>query len=182
MKKLAAIFLLSLLLFNTVGYRIVFTVLDNAAAEKQDARIDAGNYDEASLIEVRVPLNMPYQERVTEFERHYGEITVNGVLYTYVKMKVANNELILKCIPDAGRQLIKNSENSLAKANSAQDMENTGKKHTSFFGKNVISDYDKKEDTYYTPGSRLLSKPAYPSLTASVVKALVAIPHQPPRC
>lgn len=182
MKKLAAIFLLSLLVFNTVGYRFVFSVLDNAASVKQDARIDAGDYDEASLVEVRVPLNMPYQERVTEFERKYGEITVNGVVYTYVKMKVANNELILKCIPDAGRQQIKNTENNLAKANSSQDMENTGKKHSNFFAKNVISDYDKKDYTYTSPGSRLLTKPVYPDLISSVVKASVAIPHQPPRC
>lgn len=182
MKKLAAIFLLSLLVFNTVGYRFVFTILDNAAAEKQDARIDAGNYDEASLIEVRVPLNMPYQERVTEFERHYGEITVNGIVYTYVKMKVDNNELILKCIPDVNRQQIKNSENNLAKANSSQDMENNGKKQHNSFSKNVISDYDNKDQAYDLQANRTVVLVSYPEFTTSVVTASIAPPPQPPRC
>lgn len=182
MKKLAAIFLLSLLLFNTVGYRFVFTMLDNVAAQNQDARIDAGNYDEASLIEVRLPLNMPYQDRVTEFERHYGEVTVDGVVYTYVKMRVANNELILKCIPDANRQQIKNSENNLAKANSSQDMENTGKKHHNSFSKNVISDYDNKNETYNLQANKSVVLLSYPEFSSSVITASIAPPQQPPRC
>jgi len=182
LKKLAAIFLLSLLLFNTVGYRFVFTMLDNVAAQNQDARIDAGNYDEASLIEVRLPLNMPYQDRVTEFERHYGEVTVDGVVYTYVKMRVANNELILKCIPDANRQQIKNSENNLAKANSSQDMENTGKKHHNSFSKNVISDYDNKNETYNLQANKSVVLLSYPEFSSSVITASIAPPQQPPRC
>jgi len=170
------------MLFNMVGYRFVFTMLDNIASEKQDAKIDAGNYDEANLIEVRVPLNMPYQERVTEFERHYGEITVDGVVYTYVKMKVDHNELILKCIPDLNRQQIKNSENSLAKANSSQDMENTSKKHNNSFSKNIISDYDNKNQTCHLPENKLVVLLSYPDFTTSILKASIAPPHQPPRC
>ena len=136
LKKLAAIFLLSLMLFNMIGYRFVFTMLDNVASHKQDAKIDAGNYNEANLVEISIPLNMPYQDRVTEFERQYGEITVDGIVYTYVKMKIDHSLLILKCIPDVNRQQIKNSENNLAKANSSQDMNNSGKKHPVSFSKN----------------------------------------------
>ena len=170
------------MLFNMVGYRFVFTMLDNMASKKQDAKLDAGDYNEANLIEVRVPLNMPYQERVTEFERKYGEMTVDGVVYTYVKMKVDHNELILKCIPDVNRQQIKNSENNLAKANSSQDMENTGKKHHNSFSKNIISDYDNKDQTYNLPESKLVVLLNYPDFTTSVLKASIATPHQPPRC
>jgi len=182
LRKLAAIFLLSLLLFNTVGYRFVYTMLDKAAAEKQDARIDAGNYDEASLIEVRIPLNMPYQERVTEFERHYGEITINGIIYTYVKMKVDNNELILKCIPDFNRQQIKNSENNLAKANSSQDVENNGKKHHNSLSKIVISDYDNKDQAYNLQANKSMVLLSYPEFTTSVITVSIAPPQQPPCC
>lgn len=170
------------MLFNMVGYRFVFTMLDNVASEKQNAKLDAGDYDEANLIEIKVPLNMPYQERVTEFERQYGEITVDGVIYTYVKMKVDNNQLILKCIPDVNRQQIKNSENNLAKANSSQDMDNNGKKHPVSFSKNVTSDYDNKNQVYDLSQKILSIKKNYPGFTTSILKASIAIPHQPPRC
>ena len=170
------------MLFNMVGYRFVFTMLDNVAAQNQDAIIDAGNYNEANLIEVRVPLNMPYQERVTEFERHYGEMIVDGVVYTYVKMKVEHHELILKCIPDVNRQQIKNSENNLTKANSSQGMENNGKKHNNSFSKNTISDYDNKDQTYILQANKLIVLLSYPDYTTSILKASIAPPHQPPRC
>ena len=170
------------MLFNMVGYRFVFTMLDNVASQKQNAKLDAGDYDEANLIEITVPLNMPYQSRITEFERHYGEITVDGVVYTYVKMRVDNNQLILQCIPDVNRQQIKNSENNLAKANSSQDMENTGKKHSSSISKNVISDYDNKNHTYNLAANKSLVLLSYPDFTTAVLKASIAPPHQPPRC
>ena len=170
------------MLFNMVGYRFVFTMLDNVASQKQNAKLDAGDYDEANLIEITVPLNMPYQNRITEFERHYGEITVDGVVYTYVKMRVDNNQLILQCIPDVNRQQIKNSENNLAKANSSQDMDNTGKKHHTSFSKNVISDYDNKNQHFDLSNNTVVIKISFPDFATSVTKASIAPPHQPPRC
>jgi hypothetical protein len=170
------------MLFNMVGYRFVFTVLDNIASEKQDARIDEGDYDEASLIEIKVPLNMPYQQRFTEFERHYGEITINGIVYTYVKMKVDDNMLVLKCIPDFSRQQIKNSENNLAKSNSNQDMENNGKKHNNSFGKNLISDYDNTNQLYDLSKNALVIKINYADFTTPLTGTTITPPHQPPRC
>ena len=170
------------MLFNMVGYRFVFTMLDNVASHKQDAKVDAGNYNEANLVEISIPLNMPYQDRVTEFERQYGEITVDGIVYTYVKMKVDHNLLILKCIPDVNRQQIKNSENSLAKANSSQDMDNNGKKQHPSFSKKIISDYDNKNQVYNLSVNAVLIKINYADVTAPVFNNSIAPPHQPPRC
>lgn len=170
------------MLFNIVGYRCVFTLLDNMASVKQDARIDAGDYNEANLVEITVPLNMPYQYRVTEFERHYGEITLDGVVYTFVKMKVDNNVLILKCIPDLNRQQIKNSENSLARSNSSQNMENNGKKHYTSFGKNLISDYDDKNHFFNLLKNTTVIELNYPEYTTPVLKVSITPPYQPPCC
>jgi hypothetical protein len=156
-------------------------MLDNIASAKQDAKIDAGDYNEASLIEIKVPLNMPYQQRFTEFERHYGQITVNGIVYTYVKMKVDDNMLILKCLPDFNRQQIKNSENSLAKANSSQDMENNGKKHTSTV-KVFSADYDDKNHSWVLDIQHAFSKAYLFDKSTSLQDASLSIPHQPPRC
>ena len=97
-------------------------------------------------------------------------------------MKIDHNLLILKCIPDVNRQQIKNSENSLAKANSSQDMENSGKKHHSSFSKNAISDYDNKNQSFNLSANTVVIKICYPEFTTSVLKASIAIPHQPPRC
>lgn len=42
---------------------------------------------------------MPYQVSWTAFERVDGEVTINGVIYKYVKRKVEDGQLILLCLP-----------------------------------------------------------------------------------
>ena len=84
------------MLFNMVGYRFVFSVLDDIATEKLDAKLDAGDYAEENLIEIKVPLNMPYQDRVTEFERHYGEITIEGNIRLILALKSDENPGVKK--------------------------------------------------------------------------------------
>src|SRR5436189_672166 len=78
LKKLAAILLLAIFAFNTIGYRFLFNVLETNADATFTAKLDEGKYDTKELITVKVPINMPYQVNRTDFERVDGEITVNG--------------------------------------------------------------------------------------------------------
>ena len=77
---------------------------------------------------------------------------------------------------------IKNSENNLVKANSSQDMDNTGKKHHTSFSKNVISDYDNKNQHFDLSNNTVVIKISFPDFAISVTEASIAPPHQPPRC
>ena len=72
MKKLAAILLLAIFAFNTIGYRLLFDVLETNADATFTAKLDEGNYDTKDLITVKVPINMPYQVNRTDFERVDG--------------------------------------------------------------------------------------------------------------
>ena len=111
MKKLAAILLIAILFFNWYGYRIVTNILTQDSDKQLEARLDNNQYDESSLIEIRVALNVPYQNNQAEFERHYGEIEVNGKYYTYVKRKIDNGFLVLKCIQNYYKEKIKAAGN-----------------------------------------------------------------------
>jgi hypothetical protein len=73
-------------------------VLSTKADSHLETQIDNFDYDESQLVEIRVDLNIPYQERYTEFERQYGEITIDGKPYTYVMRKMEGTVLILKCL------------------------------------------------------------------------------------
>lgn len=170
------------MLFSMAGYRFVYSIMDNRAAEKLNARLDAGDYTEASLIELRVPLNMPYQNRLSEFERQYGEITIDGILYTYVKMKIDNDVVVLKCIPNFYRQQIKNAVNNLAKSNSSQDMEHNGKKHKTSNNKNSNNDYDDKNQYCFLTDHSLFIELDFRECSTFVQEVLIPPPHQPPRC
>ena len=99
-KKIASILLLALLLFNWVGYRLMSMYYEKQVTAQLEARLDKNDYNEAELIEMRVPLDMPYQTSWQEFERYDGEIEIDGKHYQYVKRKIDNGELVLLCLPN----------------------------------------------------------------------------------
>jgi len=118
LKKIAAILLLLIFLFNLAGYRVMIYFLLKHSAQKLEAMIDREEYREEELIEMRVPMNMPYQQRFSTFENHYGRINIEGIEYTYIKRKVEGDILILKCLPDHVSTRLKQIRDKIALTNS----------------------------------------------------------------
>ena len=133
-----------MLLFNAGGYRIVLSLLQKQADQKLEAKIDQRDYDESQLIEIRVALNMPYQERYSDFERQYGEIEMNGKMYSYVKRKIEGDVVIFKCIANDKKQELKKAHNELARSNSSSDMDHNGKHAGSSLIKTLLGDYEQQ--------------------------------------
>jgi hypothetical protein len=98
--KPVAILLLLIHVFNVGGYRFVFDKLEKDASVQLIDKLDNEEYSDDQLIEMKVPLPMPYQTNWASFERYNGEIQIEGVHYNYVKRKVWNDTLILLCIPN----------------------------------------------------------------------------------
>ena len=95
--------LLTILLFNWVGYRLVTTILQDHADKQLQASVETNRYSEQDLVEIRVPLNLPYQTDWKEFQPYDGSIKVQGVDYRYVKRKVEHGQLVLLCLPNQSR-------------------------------------------------------------------------------
>ena len=115
MKRAAAILLLIIFLFNWFGYRLLSDYLQHRADTQLEVQLDQQQYNEASLLEIRVPLNMPYQSISSSFERYDGEITFNGIHYKYVKRKVENGELVLLCLPNENRMRLQSARDEFFK-------------------------------------------------------------------
>jgi hypothetical protein len=169
LKKLAAIFILCILLFNIVGYRWMFTCLENAATAKLEQTIDAGNFSDDQLVEIKVPLNMPYYSD-KDYEPAYGETEWNGQHYRYVKRKVSGNTLYLLCIQNPDKNKILSEKNNFTKATGeAQQNNSPARQHPSAIKlmlSEFISQENKKTETIqlltsskkYLTDSRLISQ------------------------
>lgn len=181
MRKIAAILFVLILAFNLCGYRIVISLMQNNADAKLETRLDNREYEESQLIEIRVQLNMPYQERYTEFERHYGEITIDEKAYTYVKRKIEGDVLVLKCIANQSKQELKKTAGDMAKSNSGQDQENNGKKQTSSFSKIFSGDYDDKNQCFLLSVDNIFNNILTARYSTALNDTLIKTPHQPPR-
>lgn len=115
MKRIAAILLLALMVFNLAGYRWLFSAIENKATAKLEQKISAGKYNDEQLVEIRIPLNMPYYTD-KDYESVYGETDFNGEHYRYVKRKVSGNTLYLLCLPNKEKNDIAKVKNEFTKA------------------------------------------------------------------
>ena len=112
MKKLFTISLLALLLFNCIGYRYVLNYLEKKSSVNLNKAIEKNNYSEDDLVEIKVPLNNPYISD-HNYEDAYGETTVKGKSYQYVKKKISENTLYLMCLPNEEKAALATTKNNL---------------------------------------------------------------------
>ena len=183
-KKLATISLLILLLFNFVGYRLLFYALQQQADKQLQTRLDNEAYNDEDLITIKVPLSLPYLTNWKDFERTDGEITLDGKIYHYVKQKVYEGEMILMCLPDEQKMHLENAKDDFFKlANELLSNSSTSKKSSdnTVVMKLVISDYDKLQTASNTFYFNQITGLYANDPAASLEQGEHLIPEQPPR-
>jgi hypothetical protein len=116
--------------------------------QTSDGRLEAGLdnnlYDDAQLIEIKIPMNLPYQTNWSAYQRCDGEVEFNNVLYKYVKRKVANDTLYVMCIPNMKKMQLESLKNDFFKNTNDLSQNNSNKSNNSknILSKNLQNDYD----------------------------------------
>lgn len=148
LKKITAISLLLLFIFNFIGYKFWFDYQQQKAGKEMNVSIDKHQYNEDELITLQIPITVPYQTEFQDYERVEGEINIDGIIYKYVKRKIENGQIILKCLPDHQKMQVLSGRDAFSKL--ANDFEQfTTAKHSNH---KIITAYkplvyDFKEDT-----------------------------------
>jgi hypothetical protein len=116
MRKSASIVLLLIVLFNMIGYKALFYYAEKKADASLEARLDKDLYEENELVTLKIPLFNPYQVEQNNFERVNGEVNINGKIFKYVKRKVSDGNLILLCIADEHKNVLKKAKSEYENA------------------------------------------------------------------
>lgn len=109
MRKLIAIVFLSVHLFGLGGYQLLFNQLDQKVDKAFVAAIDEQAYNVDNLIEIKVPIELPYMQNWDDYERYDGEVIVDGVHYNYVKRKLVNDSMSFLCLPNVEKNRLYNA-------------------------------------------------------------------------
>jgi len=144
LKKIAAILLLSLMIFNLAGYRWLFTAIENKATANLEQKISGGQYSNEQLVEIRIPLNMPYYSD-KDYENVYGETDFNGEHLRYVKRKVSGNTLYLLCLPNTEKTSIAKVKNEFTKAVNDVPSDKQGSQQKNILIKLLTSEFQVNE-------------------------------------
>lgn len=115
MKKLPAILLLTIHLFNFAGYSIIFQYFIHRSETRLVAKIDAGSYDRTKLTILKIPVRIQYHNDWGDYERVDGEIEIDGKHYRYVERKLSKDTIYLACLPDESKTNLSKAENEYAK-------------------------------------------------------------------
>lgn len=145
LKKITALFFLTLFLFNLFGYRLVVDFMQQKLNDQLEARLDNNAYDESQLVELKIPIHLPYQASWTSYQRFNGEIEINGILYKYVKRKMANDTLFLMCIANTKKMHLETAKDDFFKISNDLAQNNNSKKsdNSKSAFKNLQSEYDR---------------------------------------
>ncbi|HEY6082071.1 MAG TPA: hypothetical protein VIU45_01360 [Chitinophagaceae bacterium] len=100
MKKICAILLFSLFLFNLWGYYLLFISLRYRADRQLETRLDAGMYNSRETILLKTFLPLPYSPDSKDFERAQGEMVYQGLHYNVVKRRIFRDTLYTVYVRD----------------------------------------------------------------------------------
>ena len=110
MKRTAAILFLTIQLFCLVGKVLLVDFFIQRNSLRSIIQIDQGDYDRSDLVEMKVPLKLPYYSSSSRFERYYGEVNIEGQYYNYVMRKVIGDTVYLVCLANNTKSTLKKAQ------------------------------------------------------------------------
>ena len=127
MKKIIAILLIAVLLFNWVGYRVFTSFLEMQSSHELVAAFDNRQTEDLELISLKVPSSLPYYTGTGEFEKASGEIEINEIQYNYVQRKVTHDSIEYICVVNKAKTAIKKASDQYYKVVNDVDQHSTKK-------------------------------------------------------
>ena len=182
MRKIAAILLLVILLFNWIGYRFFSDFLQHRANVQLEAKLDKNDYKDEELIEIKVPINLPYQLNWKSFERFDGEVDVDGIHYKYVKRKIYNDSLVLLCLPNEAKQNLEKAKENYFKGVNDIDQSSQKKSDNTLTFKNILSEFFVEQPLWLNKTCVVLSTTYYTGATQFLSSIFPDLRGQPPEC
>lgn len=150
--------MLAVFTFNVAGYQLFYNYISNKADKNLEWALDQDNYKDEDLITIKQPTNLPYYNDSKDFQRIDGEVEVDGIKYKYVKCRVYNGFLEMRCIPNKVKMQIEQSKNDYAAIAHDFQQNNSQKKdgpNKSF--QKSLSEYEEQSFLIIDCGSALLT-------------------------
>ena len=179
MKKPIAILLLTVHLFNLGGYSLVFRYLIRQSNTKFVKQLDRHAYDDADLVEISIPLHLPYSQSSGAFERIDGSVESNGIHYNFVKRRIHNDTLYIMCLPNEQKtQLAKGKTRYAEEVN---DFNSNNKEKESPVKKATSAEYSNDVAQYHLAPNNDTFAQCNSSHTVALIHTVLDMPDHPPK-
>jgi hypothetical protein len=160
------------------GYYLIFVALRFRATVELTQRLDADEYSQDELIELRLPVNLPYPLQQNGFQRVDGKFEHKGQFYRLVKQKLENNVLIIVCIKDKKEKQLDESMKDYSKL--ANDLPSSSKKTQNILNK-LLKDFESLESGTIQRSNNWLQTISFADIDCRIADQLLAITGPPPK-
>lgn len=178
MKKLLAIFLLSLHLFSLYGSMAVYAYCVYRSDKLFNEEINKSNYKIDDLVEVKVPVKMPTIQNWQEYVSISGQVQLKDNCYNYVKLKMTRDTMYLMCVPNYKTTRL--SKQNIIDAHNVADIPFNKKDHVPFGKMNNLGmfNYTVLQFRFSTPVAAL--KKIVNITHSDILNSYISRPGQPP--
>src|SRR5688572_4146013 len=107
MRRFVALILLTIFLFNTAGYYILYQAVRSHSTTVLLKRLDNDLYQQEETVTLKLPIVIPYQSN-TDYQRVNGSFEHDGEFYKLIKQKIENDTLIVVCYQDHAEKKLSN--------------------------------------------------------------------------
>jgi hypothetical protein len=178
LKRLAAIILLSVHLFFTGGYTLVFQYFINRADSRMVKQVFENKIDDKNLVLLKIPVNMPTVSDWTEYETIAGQIQLKDAYYNYVKLKMTRDTMYLVCYANTAKTQLVKANIITAKEFSDVPMSKKGDAVSKKL--NTLSEYNLQAFHYQHTVTVSVVKPSYTTLLPDLDNPYINSPGKPP--
>ena len=178
LKRIISIFLVFLLLFNTLGFYGLLQGLRYKTTLDLVQRLDNDRYSKEETILLKIPVAVPYQMDSEDYERVDGEFEHQGEFYRLVKQKYQNDTLFMVCIKDHTSKRIEQAVTDYVKTFTDKPMD---AKHSGKVATNLIKDFLPSRITINTISTGWNSELAFAIKKYDLVNHDQSIASPPPR-
>ena len=138
MKKIVAIFLLLVLLFNSIGFYGLVFILSHQLERELTTDLESDEYSGHGTVLVKIPCPFPYQVSVDGYQRADGQFESDGETYRLVKQKRVGDTLYVVLLKDYGRAKVDKSVTSFFQSSQGTPFSKSVLKVSELFAKEYL--------------------------------------------
>ena len=175
MRRFVALILLTIFLFNTAGYYILYQAVRSHSTTVLLKRLDNDLYQQEETVTLKLPIVIPYQSN-TDYQRVNGSFEHDGEYYKLIKQKIENDTLIVVCYRDQAEKKLSNLMTDYAKV--VNDVPASSKSNTLKLLNSFAKEYEVSQGTSILPPAHIadIRIPAYKNVFFAAFKVAVTSP------
>jgi hypothetical protein len=177
-KRIIAILLLNVHLFNLGGYQFVFQYFIHQSEVQIVKEIYENKIDATKLVEIKIPVHLPGIQKWNNYVRDNGQLQLKGVYYNYLRYKMSPDTMSFICIANSVKTRLVSANLIIAKE--INDVPLSKKGHDNLKKVSFGNDYNFQVINYRFVAFSTLLKPIASPIICHLNNPYIESPGKPP--